>query len=232
MTSVVQQSFRLKADMVALTVMQLQSVNLEEIAAELKLTVSRAPRFFEKAPLVIDFREINANGFNLEGFLAILQEYNIVPIGVRGLNEQQQGPAEALGLVCLQAPSPLQGKPAAPEKKEELPVAQGTKIVTKAVRAGTKVYAKGQDLIVIGPVNVGAECIADGNIHVYGPLRGRALAGASGNAEARIFCHSLEAELIAIAGHYQVRENMRVPKENAGMLQVFLSDNKLSIKSI
>jgi septum site-determining protein MinC len=232
MTEVAQKSFRLKADMVALTVMQLQTINLGEIAVELKLTISKAPRFFEKAPLVIDVREVNANGLDLAGLLGLFKEYSIVPIGIRGLNELQQTAAEELGLPCLQAPSVVEGKPAVAKQSAAAPLPEGAKVLTKAVRAGTKVYAKGQDLIVIGPVNVGAECIADGNIHVYGPLRGRALAGASGNAEARIFCHSLEAELIAIAGHYQVRENMQVPTENAGMLQIFLSDNKLSIKSI
>lgn len=230
MTTVAQKSFRLKADMVALTVIQLQSVNLEEIAAELKQTTARAPRFFEKAPLVIDVKDINANAFNLAGFLDLLKEHKIVPVGVRGLNEQQQPMAESLGLVCLQAQAAVESKPETP--KVEKSVARPSKIVAKAVRAGTKIYAKGQDLVIIGPVNVGAECIADGNIHVYGPLRGRALAGATGDAEARIFCHSLEAELIAIAGHYLVRENLQVPETDAGMLQVFLKDNKLSIESI
>lgn len=231
MTSVAQKSFRLKADMVALTVMQLQTLNLEEIAAELKTTIARAPKFFEKAPLLIDVREINATGINIKGFLTLLKDNGVVPIGIRGLNEQQQAAAEEAGLPCLQSPSPMEARPA--EAKKEVPEPQQTaRVITKAVRSGTKIYAKGQDLIVIGPVNVGAECIADGNIHVYGPLRGRALAGATGNAQARIFCHSLEAELIAIAGHYLVRENLQVPDEHSGMLQVFLKDNKLSIKSI
>lgn len=231
MTSVAQKSFRLKADMVALTVMQLQTTELAEIAAELKATIARAPKFFDKAPLLIDVREINANALNLKDFLALFSEHGVVPIGVRGLNEQQQAAADELGIACLQSPSPVESRPT--EVKKEAPELKRTaRVITKAVRSGTKVYAKDQDLIVIGPVNVGAECIADGNIHVYGPLRGRALAGATGNTDARIFCHALEAELIAIAGHYLVRENLEVPDQHAGMLQVYLKDNKLSIESI
>jgi septum site-determining protein MinC len=147
------------------------------------------------------------------------------------LNEQQQPLAESLGLPCLQSSSLIEGRSVEVNKENQRPKQQA-KIMSKPVRAGTKVYAKEQDLIIIGPVNVGAECIADGNIHVYGPLRGRALAGATGNTEARIFCHSLEAELIAIAGHYLVRENLQVPQKHAGMLQIFLENNKLSIESI
>jgi septum site-determining protein MinC len=231
MTSVAQKSFRLKADMLALTVMQLQTVNLEEITAELKLTISRAPRFFENAPLLIDAREVNVNALNMDDFLRLLKELRILPVGIRGLNEEQKSIAESLGLNSLQSPSPIESKSTETKKDKEQP-RQLAKIITKPVRAGTKVYAKGQDLIIIGSVNVGAECIADGNIHVYGPLRGRALAGATGNTEARIFCHSLEAELVAIAGHYLVRENLQIPEKHPGMLQIFLEGNTLSIESM
>jgi septum site-determining protein MinC len=76
------------------------------------------------------------------------------------------------------------------------------------VRSGQQIYAKGCDLIVLGPISQGAELLSDGHIHVYGPLRGRALAGINGNKEAHIFCHSLEAELISIAGHYKLSEDI------------------------
>lgn len=231
MTDVAQKSFRLKADMVALTVMQLQSTELTNIAAELKTTIARAPKFFHQAPLLIDVQGIDANSLNIKDFLSLFADQSVLPIGIRGLNEQQQAVAAELGIACMQSSSSVDSRPSE-VKKVAAESKQTARVMTKAVRSGTKVYAKDQDLIVIGPVNVGAECIADGNIHVYGPLRGRALAGATGNAEARIFCHELEAELIAIAGHYLVRENLDVPKKHAGMLQVFLKNNKLSIESI
>ena len=232
MTSVVQKSFRLKADMVALTVMQLQTTELEDIEVELNLTTSKAPRFFDKAPVVIDVREINASALKLQEFVDLLKKFNIVPMGIRGLSEEQQKQAAAIGLTCLQTPSMTSGNPHTPLQTAVPGDSVGAMVVTKAVRAGTKIYAKGKDLIIIGPVNVGAECLADGNIHVYGPLRGRALAGASGDTGARIFCHSLDAELVAIAGFYQVRESLIIPDNHAGVLQVYLNDNKLMIESI
>jgi len=99
------------------------------------------------------------------------------------------------------------------------------------VRSGQRVYAVGGDLSIIAPVSSGAELMADGNIHVYGPLRGRALAGMSGNLEARIFCHDLQAELISIAGHYRVSEG--IPNELRGVpVQVFLEQKILRIEKL
>lgn len=231
MTAAVQTTFRLKADMVALTVIELQSVSLEEIATELKATIARAPRFFDKAPILIDVRDVNANALSLKDLTALFKELGVLPVGIRGLSEQQQALAIELGLPSLQSQSSVETK-FSQAKSEASKLKRSARVITKAVRSGTKIYAKEQDLIIIGPVNVGAECIADGNIHVYGPLRGRALAGATGDTEARIFCHVLEAELIAIAGHYLVRENLQLPETHSGMVQIYLNDNKLSIESI
>ncbi|MCR6629127.1 MAG: septum site-determining protein MinC [Magnetospirillum sp.] len=84
----------------------------------------------------------------------------------------------------------------------------GTRILSEPVRSGRQVYAHKGDLIVLGPVSHGAELLADGHIHVYGPLRGRALAGMSGDKSARIFCRALEAELVSVAGIYMVSEQL------------------------
>ena len=100
--------------------------------------------------------------------------------------------------------------------------------MTQPVRSGTQIYARGADLIVTAAVSPGAEIIADGNIHVYGALRGRALAGAVGDVEARIFCSRLEAELISIAGRYLVSE--QIPPEQHGLqVQIALDDDRLTI---
>ncbi len=88
------------------------------------------------------------------------------------------------------------------------PAALKTRLVTEPVRSGTQIYARGSDLIVTASVSPGAELVADGNIHVYGALRGRALAGAGGDEAARIFCTRLEAELVSIAGRYLVSEHL------------------------
>jgi septum site-determining protein MinC len=95
-----------------------------------------------------------------------------------------------------------------------------------------QIYAKDTDLIVTAPVSAGAELLADGNIHVYGPLRGRALAGVQGNANARIFCRSLEAELVSIAGYYLTREDMQTLPENHGMIQIYLDNEQVRIEAL
>jgi septum site-determining protein MinC len=98
------------------------------------------------------------------------------------------------------------------------------------VRSGTQIYAKGGDLVVTAPVSAGAELIADGNVHVYGALRGRAIAGACGDKDARIFVQRLEAELLAIAGRYMVSEAI-APEHLKKSVQVALMDDHLSITS-
>ena len=96
------------------------------------------------------------------------------------------------------------------------------------VRSGQQIYAENRDLTVLTTVGAGAEVIADGSVHIYGPLRGRALAGAKGNEQARIFCREFHAELVAIAGHYKVLEE--IPKELRGKaVQVWLEDQQLKI---
>src|SRR5438132_849886 len=101
--------------------------------------------------------------------------------------------------------------------------------LSEQVRSGTLIYALGTDLVVTAPVSAGAEIMADGNIHVYAALRGRALAGAGGDAEARIFCSRLEAELVSIAGHYLVSD--QIPPEHRGLpVQIALADDRLTIE--
>jgi septum site-determining protein MinC len=107
----------------------------------------------------------------------------------------------------------------------------GFTLITRPVRSGQRVYAAGGDLSVVAPVSSGAELIADGNIHVYGPLRGRAMAGLNGNTQARIFCQNLQAELISVAGHYRVSEN--IPAEvKGGPVQIFLDHDVLRIEKL
>lgn len=104
------------------------------------------------------------------------------------------------------------------------------RLITTPVRSGQQIYAPGGDLIVLAPVSAGAELLADGNIHVYGPLRGRALAGVRGLTSARIFCQSLEAELVSIAGHYKISEDLQGPYWKKPV-QIALSGEKLNFTS-
>jgi len=114
------------------------------------------------------------------------------------------------------------------ERRKE-PEHRPTRIVTTPVRGGQQVYAAGGDLVVLAPVSAGAELLADGNIHVYAPLRGRALAGIKGNTQARIFCQQMGAELLSVAGQYKVAEDLRRDPLWGEAVQVALSGDVLNI---
>jgi len=238
--------FQLKADFIPFTVLKITSTDIAAIEAKLQETIQKAPAYFLHAPIVIDAVALDDDAtIDLKALQAMLMRNKIIPVGVRGLPKHLEKIAVELNLARLKSPSLetqrtindepslTTGKPK--ESKQKALATEHditTKIITKPVRAGTQVYAKGGDLVILAGVNPGAECFADGNIHVYGPLRGRALAGANGNTSARIFCKSLEAELIAIAGHYTVKENMRLPATNQGMIQVYLNNDELHIDTI
>ncbi len=122
-------------------------------------------------------------------------------------------------------------KPAETEPDATQSLNRATKIVKQTIRSGQQIYAPGGDLVIIGSVSTGAEILADGNIHIYGTLRGRALAGVRGNQEASIFCHSLQAELISIAGIYLLSDDIREDKIGASV-QVYMEDEKLKMELI
>ena len=111
------------------------------------------------------------------------------------------------------------------------PPAAGSIVITKPVRSGQQIYARGADLVVLSSVSHGAELLADGNIHIYGSLNGRALAGVQGNENTHVFCKRLDAELIAIAGHYQVREDIKVPAGD-GMINVYFEAGELRLRRL
>ncbi|MTW19858.1 septum site-determining protein MinC [Allochromatium palmeri] len=203
----------------------------------------------------------NAEPVALPQLVGVLRGYGMIPFGVRGANADQAAAAEALEMAILRdsyvrrtrqlgelvadmdpepAPTTVSKTPKAPDKAPQPPTEpaqpraagqSGFMLITKPVRSGQRIYAAGGDLSIIAPVSSGAELMADGNIHVYGPLRGRALAGMSGNMEARIFCHDLQAELISIAGHYRVSEG--IPNELRGVpVQIFLDQKILRIEKL
>ena len=108
-----------------------------------------------------------------------------------------------------------------------------TMIITTPVRSGQQIYAKDADLIITSVVGHGAEVIADGNIHIYGTLKGRALAGARGNTQARIFCHELSPELISIAGTYWLNDDVLArAKGKKGPVQIFLKNDELQMEAL
>jgi septum site-determining protein MinC len=248
-------SFELKAASFTLPIIRLLDTNVEAVAARLGSKVEKAPDFFRNTPVVIDLTDLPADAGSVELplLVGLLRGYGMIPFGVRGGGREQNAAAEALELAVLRESYVRRSRPVEETTADELemeidasaareattsgaaPAAHrtgaGFMVVNKPVRSGQRVYAAGGDLSIIASVSSGAELMADGNIHVYGPLRGRALAGMNGNTDARIFCLDLQAELISIAGHYRVSES--IPIELRGIpVQIYLDQKILRIEKL
>lgn len=229
-STVIPFAFELKDTSLPLVTVVLHQADAAVLADELQQRLGETPNFFGDDPVVIDLAPVreHAEPIAFADIVAALRAHRMRPSLVTGGSAQQMADALAAGLAAAPdaVPSP---KPRTVEVEviREVPVHVPTLIVDKPLRSGQQAYAKGGDLIVHAAVNAGAEVLADGNIHVYGPLRGKAIAGSRGNTEARIFTTCLEAELIAIAGVYRTTETP-LPKDVAGKpAQVRLVDGVL-----
>ena len=216
-------SFQLKSANVSLTALELYYFDQDDFENALREKINQAPGFFRDIPLIISLEKYEGIDSELDFFKIIgtCRRHQIHVIGVRGGNDDQRRLARGAALALLPG-SGQRGKPAEPEaeqsQEEESPQTSEAatsdgpapaKIVSQPVRSGQQIHAPDGDVVVLGPVQAGAEILAAGNIHVYGPLRGRALAGIHGNEAARIFCQSLEAELVSVAGHYKISEDLQ-----------------------
>ncbi|EGM69866.1 septum site-determining protein MinC [Shewanella sp. HN-41] len=193
-------SLELKGASFTLSVLHINSSDLHAVMAELDSKLAQAPQFFLGAPLVVNLSAIQDNDFNLHGLKELLLSRHLVIVGITGATTVLSNQAKALGLAIVKAGKQSTTPPPAPRQ---------TKIVKQNIRSGQQVYAKNGDLIIFGAVGNGAEVIADGSIHIYGALRGKAMAGAAGDPTAVIIAHSLEAELVSIAGQYWLAENLQ-----------------------
>ncbi|MDD3651976.1 septum site-determining protein MinC [Immundisolibacter sp.] len=234
-------AFRLKGSLVTLTVLKPLGTDLAAIDSGLAARVAQAPALFDRAPLLIDLTDLaHAAALDLPGLRALTARLGFVPVAVRGGGEAVASQAAALGLgVIGEGRVPVDPEAASPAVPDEPPpsaaqagqaattppAAPTTRLVTQPVRSGQQVYSRG-DLIVLAPVSPGAELLAEGHIHVYGPLRGRALAGLRGDTGARIYCRALEAELIAVAGCFQVADDID-PALRGQPAQVYLDGEDL-----
>jgi septum site-determining protein MinC len=242
MTVATPTTFEIKSANFPLVALLLKSTDLAALAREMTLRFGDIPDFFDQDALVIDLSPLQAAGqagaaeIDFRALIALLRSYRLVPMAVKGGSPAQMTAAQKAGLVPGQDAHLLTPRPAA---SAEQPAAQtqqqqpqlqlhapplGALVIDKPLRSGQQMYARGRDLVVLAMVNAGAEVIADGHIHVYAPLRGRAIAGARGNTEARIFALALEAELLSIAGIYRTSENPLPPEVTGHPTQVRLVD--------
>lgn len=242
-----QPSFRFKAGLFPLTQIELLHDNCDQFAKELKLKQAEAPSYFQQTPVVLSFanKAFSQQPVALAERIEICRDCGLIPVGLRGGDQALQDQAQKLNLALIaegrnktNSPASQQSgaaePPAAAKDSDELAAAESpqparsSKIISHPIRSGQQVYAPGTDLIVLAAVSAGAEVLADGNIHVYGPLRGRALAGVTGDSSARVFCHSMEAELVSIAGAYKLNEELTSDHWKQAV-QIYLDDEKLCI---
>ena len=239
--------FHLKGGMLAMTVVELVRQAPERFAIQLAEKVEQAPNFFKDTPVLISLERFEES-LDITGLITLLRicrDYGLLPVALRG-PEQYQALAQQASLVllppgrarekALDATEPEVQTVAQPAADTPAPAVQvatpsATRVITQPVRSGQQVYAPGGDLIVLAPVSAGSELLADGHIHVYGPLRGRALAGVRGDTQARIFCQSLEAELVSVAGQYKVAEDLRRQQWKEAV-QVSLEGDSLKISAL
>ena len=248
-----EQAGELKIGQVGIANLRIRTLDVDRLAAEMQERVQRAPKLFARAAVIVDFNTLPAipDAKTARALVDALRDAGVLPVALAYGSTENARLAEALGLPLLAkfraqyepatgtaktepAPDPVARKeaPQAPDSgTAQQPTPQPGLMQTTPVRSGQQVYADNRDLTVLGMVGAGAEVIADGSIHVYGALRGRALAGAQGNGKARIFCREFLAELVAIAGHYKVLEE--IPTDLRGKpAQVWLDGDELKIAAL
>ncbi len=246
----------LKGGMYTFMSLKLHTSDTDIINQQLADKVQQAPAFFKNTPVVVDFSALEAltdEQFDANELIECVRRHKLVPI-VASLSNKSSPLGDSIAIPLIEgsvrsaATQKSTEKQSSQEQTEEQnepsSAIEGSTIsrevefivkaplfINKPVRSGQQIYARETDLIIMGPVGPGAEVIADNNIHIYGPLRGRALCGVSGNASTRIFCTSLEAELVSVAGSFRMLET--IPPELRGKpAQIWLEDGKLRIEPL
>ena len=248
-----EQAGELKFGQVGIANLRIRSLDIAALADEMRERVRTAPKLFDRAAIVLDFGGLSdcPDAPTVKALIAALKEAGVLPVAIAYGTSSVDALSREVGLPLLAKfrasyersenvavpaePAPAAKTKAAPESAaaEAAPVAKSEPglLQSSPVRSGQQVYAQNRDLTVCATVGAGAEVIADGSIHIYGALRGRALAGAGGQSSARIFCREFHAELVAIAGVYKVLEE--IPKKLHGKaVQIRLENDQLSIEEL
>lgn len=235
--------FDLRSAALTLIVVALKTTDVAVLARELAARFGAAADMFEGDLVAIDLSQVSAapEAIDFAALIALLRRYRMAPVVARGGNAGQMAAAREAGLAEAPAATTrladaVVADPAPPAENTEPvalpPPAAVTLLVDKPLRSGQRVYARGGDLVVLAVVSFGAEVIADGNVHVYAPLRGRAIAGALGNTDARIFTACMEAQLLSIAGLYRSGDGA-VPADLRGKpAQARLEGEKLVLEEL
>jgi septum site-determining protein MinC len=221
----------LKSAALPLVALVLRTADPEVVAAEVEACAGSLPGLFDGEPVVVDLMRLRDDSRPIDfiGLLSMLRRHAIVPVAVRGGNPAQTAAAREAGL--LEAPEggrPVLATPIERLVEVQLPP-KPPLIIDRPLRSGQQVYARDRDLIVLALVSHGAEVAADGHIHVYAPLRGRAMAGAGGCADARIFSTQMEAQLLSIAGLYRTTDEPLPPQVAGRPAMAWLAEGSLRV---
>jgi len=256
-----EQAGELKIGQVGIANLRIRTLDVERLTREMHDRVARAPKLFGRAAVILDFGGLSQipDVATAKALLDGLRSAGVLPVALAYGTTETELLSQQLGLPLLAkfraqyeraeldavpaAPPPPVPAPApeparraraatpAPVPATPAKAPQPGRMQTSNVRSGQQLYAENCDLTVMATVGAGAEVIADGSIHIYGTLRGRALAGAQGNTTARIFCREFHAELVAIAGHYKVLDD--VPDTLRGKaVQVWLEQDQIKIAAL
>lgn len=200
-------ALQLKGGMVTLTTLHLRESDVDRVTHQLEQKIRQAPHLLRHAPLILDVSRLSPplSAASLVELFQLLRSKNLIPIGIRGGSSSLKDAALSLGLAIFPEEKAHPSSTLSPSEEPGSP----TRVVTHPVRSGQQIYVPGGDLIILSSVSHGAEVLADGHIHIHGALRGRALAGVRGSRNALIYCKSLEAELVSIAGQYQISEDLK-----------------------
>ena len=211
-----EQPFKLKVELNSMLMMQLCTDNLTHLETKLMDIAQSAPKMLSDANVIFDLTHYSAQDLDWDALKTLLDRVSAVPIAVKNC------PSHLLPKIIEKDITLIRKTDS---KHEKSPRKKSVQIIKKPIRSGQRIYAKDADLIILGFVSGGAEVIADGNIHIHGALRGRAIAGAAGNTQAQISCQTFQAELVSIAGVYNTYEQKSVEKP----VYIHLSDNHILV---
>lgn len=227
----------LKGSILSLTVLKIYSPDIQQTKRAIEDKIKQAPDFFVGIPVVLEPEVDTLDPTFLAMLVEFLNQKQMLPIGIRTKNKAIKEQASYAGLAVFTEASNLKKRAKANKTvtkeagKVEPEGLKSALIVEGSVRSGQQVYAKDRDLIVMGSVNPGAEVMADGNVHVYGTIRGKVFAGSQGETTARIFTQKLDSELVCIAGLYQLSEDI-LSEHKKGFIEVSLLNDQLQFKAL
>ena len=243
--SLTHKPIEIKISTVVAVAILLNDASISVLETALKQMTAGTPDFFDDEFAVIDVAAIADEVLAWDQLIPLLKSHGLNPVAVRHAREADHAAIRAHGLSIDVVSKPRAEAATEPVAPATAPIAavaapepqvivrnNPALVIDTPVRAGQRIYARGADLIITAAVNNGAEVIADGSIHIYAPLRGRALAGATGNTEARIFALTMEPELVSIAGIYRTFENGFPPLQANHPVQVRLNGDSIEVSSV